>query len=119
MLEYIRTKYTSVSSHVALLNKNHQRRRGYQNIQNSSGNKCTRWFKYDRDYLCVNKPQSVPVIFEPPCTYEWTTILNADNIFRIYDHITQCNYFNLHIQFMSVLYEVLRSQSDHQVKLQL
>jgi hypothetical protein len=28
----------------------------------------TRWFKYDRDYLCVNKSQSVPVIFEPPCT---------------------------------------------------
>jgi hypothetical protein len=29
---------------------------------------CTRWFKYDRDYLCVNKSQFVPVIFEPPCT---------------------------------------------------
>jgi hypothetical protein len=29
---------------------------------------CTRWFKYDRDDLCVNKSQSVPVIFEPPCT---------------------------------------------------
>jgi hypothetical protein len=28
----------------------------------------TRWFKYDRDDLCVNKSQSVPVIFEPPCT---------------------------------------------------
>ena len=28
----------------------------------------TRWFKYDRDYLCVNKSQLVPVIFEPPCT---------------------------------------------------
>ena len=27
---------------------------------------CTRWLKYDRDWLCVNKPQSVPVIFEPP-----------------------------------------------------
>ena len=27
----------------------------------------TRWFKYDRDYLCVNCKQSVPVIFEPPC----------------------------------------------------
>jgi hypothetical protein len=27
----------------------------------------TRWFKYYRDYLCVNEPQSVPVIFEPPC----------------------------------------------------
>ena len=29
---------------------------------------CTRWFKYDRDDLCVNKSQFVPVIFEPPCT---------------------------------------------------
>ena len=28
----------------------------------------TRWFKYDRDYLCVNKSQFVPVILEPPCT---------------------------------------------------
>jgi hypothetical protein len=28
-----------------------------------------RWFKYDQDYLCVNKSQFVPVIFEPPCTY--------------------------------------------------
>jgi hypothetical protein len=26
-----------------------------------------RWFKYDRDWLCVNKSQFVPVIFEPPC----------------------------------------------------
>jgi hypothetical protein len=26
----------------------------------------TRWFKYDRDYLCVNKSPLVPVIFEPP-----------------------------------------------------
>ena len=26
----------------------------------------TRWFKYDRDYLCVNKPVTVPVIFEAP-----------------------------------------------------
>ena len=29
----------------------------------------TRWFKYDRDYLCVNKSQFVPVIFEPPCSF--------------------------------------------------
>jgi hypothetical protein len=28
----------------------------------------TRWFKYDRDDLCVNKSQFVPVIFEPLCT---------------------------------------------------
>jgi hypothetical protein len=27
----------------------------------------TRWFKYDGEYLCVNKSQFVPVIFEPPC----------------------------------------------------
>jgi hypothetical protein len=30
-------------------------------------NQDTRCFKYDRDDLCVNKPQFVPVIFEPPC----------------------------------------------------
>jgi hypothetical protein len=30
----------------------------------------TRWFKYDRDDLCVNKSQFVPVIFEPLCTIE-------------------------------------------------
>ena len=28
----------------------------------------TRCFKYDRDDLCANKSQFVPVIFEPPCT---------------------------------------------------
>ena len=28
----------------------------------------TRWFKYDRDWLCANKSQFVPVIFQPPCT---------------------------------------------------
>jgi hypothetical protein len=27
----------------------------------------TRWFKYGRDCLCVNKSQFIPVIFEPPC----------------------------------------------------
>jgi hypothetical protein len=32
----------------------------------------TRWFKYDRDYLCVNKSQFVPVIFEPPCKYYYS-----------------------------------------------
>jgi hypothetical protein len=28
--------------------------------------KCTRWFRYDRDDLCVNKSQFVLVILEPP-----------------------------------------------------
>jgi hypothetical protein len=31
------------------------------------GTESTRWFKYDRDYLCVNKSQFVLVIFEPRC----------------------------------------------------
>ena len=35
----------------------------------------TRWFKYDRDDLCVNKSQFVPVIFEPPCTYFCSVIV--------------------------------------------
>ena len=29
----------------------------------------TRWFKYDWEYLCVNKSQFVPVIFELPGIY--------------------------------------------------
>ena len=33
--------------------------------------KGTRWFKYDRDWLCVNKSQFVPVIFEPPCKWKF------------------------------------------------
>jgi hypothetical protein len=36
----------------------------------------TRWFKYDRDYLCVNKSQFVPVIFEPPCIFLNIPFLN-------------------------------------------
>jgi hypothetical protein len=35
----------------------------------ATGSEITRWFKYERDYLCVNKSQFVPVIFEPPCIY--------------------------------------------------
>ena len=41
---------------------------------------CTRWFKYDRDYLCVNKSQFVPVIFEPPCKIRPVYFLNARNV---------------------------------------
>jgi hypothetical protein len=39
-----------------------------EETDNKTGNVRTRWFKYDRDYLCVNKSQFVPVIFEPPST---------------------------------------------------
>jgi hypothetical protein len=40
----------------------------YLCTRESGWNLNTRWFKYDRDDLCVNKSQFVPVIFEPPCT---------------------------------------------------
>jgi hypothetical protein len=36
----------------------------------------TRWFKFDRDDLCVNKSQFVPVIFEPPCIFLSHTAVN-------------------------------------------
>jgi hypothetical protein len=39
-----------------------------ERTRSSTSAEYTRWFKYDRDYLCVNKSQFVPVIFEPPCT---------------------------------------------------
>jgi hypothetical protein len=37
----------------------------------------TRWFKYDRDSLCVNKSQFVPVIFEPPCICRYELYVSA------------------------------------------
>jgi hypothetical protein len=46
----------------------------------------TRWFKYDRDYLCVNKSQFVPVIFEPPCTRH--TLTHLDNNTELMHFIT-------------------------------
>jgi hypothetical protein len=44
----------------------------------------TRWFKYDRDYLRVNKSQFVPVIFEPPCTkkHMWQCDCNQSSFTR-------------------------------------
>jgi hypothetical protein len=46
----------------------------------------TRWFKYDRDYLCVNKSLFVPVIFEPPCNSGtlWSNVvkINSHVVFR-------------------------------------
>jgi hypothetical protein len=40
----------------------------------------TRWFKYDLDDLCANKSQFVPVIFEPPCNKEVTSVLKHDMV---------------------------------------
>ena len=39
----------------------------FGHVQRMEEHRITRWFKYDQDYLCVNKPVTVPVIFEPPC----------------------------------------------------
>ena len=46
----------------------------WQHVRNSSR---TRWFKYNRDYLCVNKSQSVPVIFEPPCIFLYLPVISS------------------------------------------
>ena len=43
----------------------------------------TRWFKYDRDYLCMNKSQFVPVIFEPPCKYDTKYYLSNTKNFSL------------------------------------
>ena len=48
----------------------------------------TRWFKYDRDWLCVNKSQFVPVIFEPPCTFG-ATVHHDDNTDEICNGICE------------------------------
>jgi hypothetical protein len=33
--------------------------------------------------LCVNKPQSVPVIYEPPCTFTTHRIIFRDKLFPV------------------------------------
>ena len=63
----------------------------------------TRWFKYDRNWLCVNKSQFVPVIFEPPCIYikqcesshRWSTslILTCKRV-----HAGFCKFLSLSIR---------------------
>jgi hypothetical protein len=40
----------------------------------------TRWFKYDRDYLCVKKSQFVLVIFEPPCKLQFIVFMEEVHI---------------------------------------
>ena len=53
--------------------------------------KTTRWFKYDRDYLCVNKSQFVPVIFEPPCIkyYAYCTTISLPSNTATHNSATQ------------------------------
>jgi hypothetical protein len=46
-------------------------------------NRFTRWFKYDRDYLCVNKSQFVPVIFQPPCNIGNSFTCTVNSNYRI------------------------------------
>jgi hypothetical protein len=43
----------------------------------------TRWFKYDRDDLGVNKSQFVPVIFEPPCTSPCLELSTSKEIIQV------------------------------------
>jgi hypothetical protein len=55
----------------------------------------TRWFKYDRDWLCVNKSQFVPVIFEPPCICASVAVLSALNkTIAVFSDVT-CNFIVL------------------------
>jgi hypothetical protein len=47
----------------------------------------TRWFKYDRDDLCVDKSQFVPVIFEPPCSMHRPTPVGELSLARVYGRL--------------------------------
>jgi hypothetical protein len=50
----------------------------------------TRWFKYDRDDLCVNKSQFVPIIFEPPCIIHLSLSLVLDSVTYSHDFVDEC-----------------------------
>jgi hypothetical protein len=54
-------------------------------LSSSETSVTTRWFKYDRDYLCVNISQFVPVLFEPPCINH-SNRRNISEEFRLHQH---------------------------------
>jgi hypothetical protein len=62
----------------------------YENLKSNIG--YTRWFKYDRDYLCVNKSQFVPVIFEPPCIM---ILHQVEILFRFTNNIINLKTLNI------------------------
>jgi len=43
----------------------------------------TRWFKYDRDICGLFTHKSVPVIFEPPCTFELGSIVIKESKYSV------------------------------------
>ena len=62
------SKYTCASADLPTENLTRNTVRFGSGIQNTDRHsKSTRRLKYDRDDVCVNKSQFVPVIFEPPC----------------------------------------------------
>ena len=57
----------------------------------------TRWFKYDRDKLWLVYTQTVPVIFEPPCTFSFLSTVHASCILLCHFHcvVHYVGYFEL------------------------
>ena len=69
---------------------------------------CTRWFKYDRDDLCVNKSQFVPVIFEPPCNYIFYTFIYSIIFLSTQQIILECFCQIWKIQLLKILVNICR-----------
>ena len=62
------------------------------------------WFKYDRDYLCVNKSHFVQVIFEPPCNNNNNNNVRYNPVYNI-ENMTSCqllliNEYSLKMAFL-------------------
>ena len=64
----------------------------------------TRWFKYDRDCLCVNLATSVPVIFEPPCTLWDTFTVKVEE-----KHLTSVIFRKKKVGFWNHIAKILKS----------
>jgi hypothetical protein len=62
----------------------------------------TRWFKYDRDYLCINKSQFAPVIFEPPCTLHWVTKFILSTPYFIFHFFVKVEVFSPYEVFYQI-----------------
>jgi hypothetical protein len=67
----------------------------------------TRWFKYDRDDLCVNKSQFVPVIFEPPCIPKLSTACYA--VRQMYHFVNQNTLKSIYFAYFHSVCQVWNS----------
>jgi hypothetical protein len=73
----------------------------------------TRWFKYDRDYLCVNKSQFDPVIFKSPWIFSSLPLLYLKTGNKCFERVEQFKYLGTTRTIQTSIREWSRLKSEN------